>query len=329
MKRSISASSTLETATEKKRGASHTQPTTFLKASCAYISLFFVLVMMCRIFILAPSVATSSLPMSNAREHIIKIPVTTGGNDCEKLLGTHVVHDNSYYDHQVDVGYGDFQYAQLCVEVNSYEQEHLVEISSRPASGSTDSDCDLYVADDNSLPTSKQFKYRSNKKGISNVLKVPLYAIPEGIDKGMYQSLMVGVYAKGGNKIGFINQCLVSMKISKIDHEDKLLGINLRRGNHNKENFVRKKDELKELSTSVQETLRANTKLARDAIKGLKSAKYRPVNEDFFDAIAQETIKEHLNEKSKGERVDADGKSVWGKFHGEKEDLRPKVLYRS
>ena len=73
----------------------------------------------------------------------------------------------------------------------------------------------------------------------------------------------------------------------------------------------------------------ANTKLARDAIKGLKSAKYRPINEDFFDFVAQETIKEHLNEKSKGERIDADGNSVWGKFHGEKEDLRPKLHHRS
>ena len=81
---------------------------------------------------------------------------------------------------------------------------------------------------------------------------------------------------------------------------------------------------MKELSSSVQETLRANTKLARDAIKGLKSAKYKPVNEDFFDAIAQETIREHLNDKNKGERIDANGNSVWGKFHGEKEDLRPK-----
>ena len=328
MKRSISAggsySVTLEAAGDKRREVVQASHATSFQLSCMYISVFFAFFMTWRVFATAPTTTTSVMAINNNdREHMLKLPVATGDVDCGNLQDARVVHENSYYDHEVDLSYGEFQYAQLCVAMNTNEREHLVEISVRPVSSSVGSDCDLYVADDKNLPTLRQFKHRSNKRGGGNdAMKIPLYAISAGDNDSGYQSLLVGLYANGGNEVGFKNQCLLSMKVSGISHEDQLLGTNLRRGDHNEENFIRKKNELKELSANIQETLEANTKLARDAIKGLKSAKYRPVNEDFFDAIAQETINEHINEKEKGERVDANGNSVWGKFHGKKEDLR-------
>ena len=321
MKRSISGSGGSLTsladpvASAKKKASA---PASIFRYSCTLLLLMFLVFLYSQQPTASPS-DSKVVGMSKTRGHLLKMPVSTMSRDCSSLQSTHTMHDNSYYDHEVDIAYGEFEYSQLCVALDRSNQEYLLEISTRPASSSTTSDCSLYVTDDYTLPTLKSFKYRSQK---SRSLKIPLYARDIGGHKfDGYHSLAVGLYAKGGGKVSFINQCLWTIRVSRISHEDMLLTTNLRRGDmdHGHKNFVRKKSELKELSASVHETLKVNTKLAQDAIKGLKSSKYRPVHEDFFDAIAQETIREHMYDKEKGERIDGDGNSVWGKFHGEKE----------